>query len=348
MKNMFSRTMKGERGKVLILVLVLLVLGGLVLTPLLGLASTGLTAGEIYERKMYEYYAADAGVENALWKLRYELPLPCPGDAPGWEYPNDGDPPFEFELNDKNVNVIIEYVENDGEGGFKITSTATGDDGSSTTIVSYVQGTYVEATETVEDGSIWEGSITNTTVYAEGDLHVTGSIEYGAVVYVEGGLTVDTAIEDNAQVYVKGDVTLTGVFGPGNIEDTVVICVGGDLTLGHCSENGVEVYVEGNLIAEGVENGAKICIEGDATIGKIEDDDDGIPTVCVGGLLTVDEEIEGGYIYYPDFTNPSLSPANCPMCCEECGICCECPLEWPTLESGYWSELDIANYNINP
>jgi len=62
-----------EKGYILILVLILLVVGGLVLTPLLGLMSTGLVSGTIYERKMDEYYAADAGVEDAVWKIQNQV-----------------------------------------------------------------------------------------------------------------------------------------------------------------------------------------------------------------------------------------------------------------------------------
>jgi len=57
-------------------VLVLLVVGGLIMTPLLGLMGTGLTAGRVYENKSHEYYAADAGVEDALWRLLNDAWLP--------------------------------------------------------------------------------------------------------------------------------------------------------------------------------------------------------------------------------------------------------------------------------
>jgi hypothetical protein len=91
-----KRLIRDEKGYILILVLVLLVLGGLILTPLLGLMSTGLISGRVYESKMHEYYAADAGVEDALWRLLKEDWLPS------------------YQLNDpvnnKEIEVIIDNV----------------------------------------------------------------------------------------------------------------------------------------------------------------------------------------------------------------------------------------------
>ncbi len=60
---------KRESGQALILVLVLLLIGGLTLPPLLALANTGLKSSQVYEQKTDELYAADAGVEDALWKI---------------------------------------------------------------------------------------------------------------------------------------------------------------------------------------------------------------------------------------------------------------------------------------
>jgi len=336
MKAAAESLTKNENGKVLIMVLVLLVIGGLILIPLLGLMSTGLVTGQVYEKKTKELYAADAGVEDAMWKLQNSeaagLPdIPC-GDQP-WEEPFDYD---MSDVNGKNVQVSLEYL---GEGVFKITSTATSADAdTSTTVLSYVEATFVE--ETVEDETI-EGSL-DYEYHTEGNLHVTGNIEGDAKVYVGGNLTIDGNIEGDAvEVYVKGDLVMSGF---GNIEDTAIVCVVGDLYIGHCSENGVEVYVEGNLIGmgedNGIENSAKVCVEKNATVDKIE----GNPTVCVGETLTAGT-IEDGDIYAAGYDNPFDA---CPMCCEgDCRICCECPLEYPAVEvQGSWEDWEIATYNI--
>ena len=92
MKTVVKGAIRNEKGNVLILVLILLVVGGLVLTPLLGLMSTGLLAGQVYERKMQEYYAADAGIEDALWKITHN------------EIPSGA---YNLTVNDKDVRVSI-------------------------------------------------------------------------------------------------------------------------------------------------------------------------------------------------------------------------------------------------
>lgn len=60
---------KRESGQAFILVLILLVVGGLIIAPLLAFVSTGLKAVQLCEQKTDELYAADAGVEDALWKI---------------------------------------------------------------------------------------------------------------------------------------------------------------------------------------------------------------------------------------------------------------------------------------
>ena len=92
MKTVVKGAIRDEKGNVLILVLILLVVGGLILTPLLGLMSTGLLAGQVYERKMQEYYAADAGVEDALLRIK-------DGDIPS--------EPYFLRVNEKDVRVTI-------------------------------------------------------------------------------------------------------------------------------------------------------------------------------------------------------------------------------------------------
>ncbi len=69
MKNILQKLGRDEQGQAFILVLIFLLVGGLITGPLLGYMSTGLLAGQMYEAKMDELYAADAGVEDALWKI---------------------------------------------------------------------------------------------------------------------------------------------------------------------------------------------------------------------------------------------------------------------------------------
>jgi hypothetical protein len=134
MKIAVKRLVRDESGRVMELALILLVVGGLILTPLLGFMSTGLIAGQVYETKTHELYAADAGVQDAVWKIQNdveELPgPPCGGGDPNyWSY-NISD------VNGKSVGVTITYVNN---LTYQVLSTATGD-GSGTQIEAYIVG----------------------------------------------------------------------------------------------------------------------------------------------------------------------------------------------------------------
>ena len=90
---------KRESGQAFILVLVLLFIGGLMLPPLLALVNTGLKSSQVYEQKTDELFAADTGVEDALWKI-------IKHDASLGEY---GDP-YPYTLT-QQVNGLLVDVE---------------------------------------------------------------------------------------------------------------------------------------------------------------------------------------------------------------------------------------------
>lgn len=135
MKRVLNKFRGGEKGQALMLVLILMLLGGLIIAPVLAYVGTGLKVGkEVHEERMAELYAADAGVEDASWQIIAGAPeVPEQGD-PSWDY--------DIDMNDKDVDITIDYIEG-GESiyelTYKITSTGTSDDGSSTTIESYVE-----------------------------------------------------------------------------------------------------------------------------------------------------------------------------------------------------------------
>jgi hypothetical protein len=179
MKTVMKGAVRDERGNVLVMVLILLVVGGLILTPLLGLMSTGLVSGQIYERKMDEYYAADAGVEDACWQLKQTDPDPSKVPA------SPEEPPLTYSLqslNDKDIEITVCMVSGTKGGGiYNITSTATSADGSTTTIESYVQTMPL----------FWSNVITSTDeVRLESDSEVYGNVMGNVTVYkgtVTGG-----------------------------------------------------------------------------------------------------------------------------------------------------------------
>ena len=133
MKIAVSRLMKDEKGAAMVVALVMLLVGGLVSAPLLAYMGTGIVTGEVYEVKTAELYAADAGVEDAVWNIQHEVPevMGLTLCYPDWSY-NMSD------VNGKSVDVTITLVSN-VTFTYRVVSTATGD-GSGTEIDAYVTG----------------------------------------------------------------------------------------------------------------------------------------------------------------------------------------------------------------
>jgi len=69
MATILKRFLSSEKGQTLPIVLVLLAIGGLTIAPSLSYATTSLNSSRILEENMKGVYAADAGVEDALWSL---------------------------------------------------------------------------------------------------------------------------------------------------------------------------------------------------------------------------------------------------------------------------------------
>ncbi len=60
-----------QSGQALVLVLIFLLLGSLILVPVLDQIGTALKTGVAYEDKTKELYAADAGIEDGIWRIKY-------------------------------------------------------------------------------------------------------------------------------------------------------------------------------------------------------------------------------------------------------------------------------------
>jgi len=74
-----KRKLKDESGQALAMALIMLVLGGLLVVPTLSFMTTNLTANRVIETKTSGIYAADAGIQDALWKLGKGTELFAPG-----------------------------------------------------------------------------------------------------------------------------------------------------------------------------------------------------------------------------------------------------------------------------
>ena len=177
MKTFVKKGMKDEKGAgVLALVLVLLVVGGLVLTPLLGLMSTGLMAGQAYERHTDRLYAADAGVEDAIWKIQtHNLEFGA----------NNWSEPWHITANGKNVTVVAYRYDWDWTCGenftYQILSAVISDDDggvasiNSTTIDAHLVVSYLSLSSLLEHAIISNGNAT-IDVDLSGKTTVNGTI----------------------------------------------------------------------------------------------------------------------------------------------------------------------------
>ena len=118
-----------ESGMAMIMALIALALGSLMLVPTLDYMLTGLQSTVIQERRTGELYAADAGIEKALWEL-------TSGNLTMVESENVT--LSQFPLNDATVAISIFRVAGESFPTYQITSTANSTDYSSTTIESYI------------------------------------------------------------------------------------------------------------------------------------------------------------------------------------------------------------------
>ena len=129
---MLKRIILEERGRVLPWTLVVLGIGSLLIPPLLAHVTTSLLACRTVEDGIKEQYAADSGVEYALWQLRTGVTT---GET-------------SYALNGKGVHVTW------GEGitdTYKIISTASDGGGGSTTIESEVSLRVVDSPPLLEN-----------------------------------------------------------------------------------------------------------------------------------------------------------------------------------------------------
>jgi hypothetical protein len=154
MKKIIRVLRRKESGQALALALLLLGVGSLVLAPLLSFMVTGLNAGVTFEYKTEELYAADAGVQDAIWKIN-NITVSIPYDLN-----NEGDF-YTYYLSDingvKQVSVTILLYDKSNSGTYQVTSRAN-----ETEIVAYI-------------GTIWLDytGIMDNVITSQGDWSLT-------------------------------------------------------------------------------------------------------------------------------------------------------------------------------
>jgi hypothetical protein len=108
-----SFKIKSEKGATLLLVLILVLFAILIVSPLLAFTSTGLRTGQSFENRTGELYAADAGVQSAIWEIKYGNIQNLTNPAPYNEYDYFRiwpDTMMPATVNNKPVAVTIQNV----------------------------------------------------------------------------------------------------------------------------------------------------------------------------------------------------------------------------------------------
>ncbi len=104
-----------EAGFALIIVLVLLLLGSLTIVPVLAHLSNALKSGKIYEEKTNELNTADAGIEDAIWRIKYDfmgLDYDEYDYASAWPYETDNINGMMADVTIQNIWVPAEATPN--------------------------------------------------------------------------------------------------------------------------------------------------------------------------------------------------------------------------------------------
>jgi Tfp pilus assembly protein PilX len=229
---------RDEKGQVLILALLVLLLVGLISGPLLSYMVSGLRAGHLFESGAAELYAADAGVEDAVWRI------PNAGLCPGSPTTHYTIP----DVNGNSVEVTITYVNN---LTYQVESVATGD-GSATKIDAYIIGNSIYG-----DYS----GITNNVITSQHEIILKPGTEVNpstgnhspAANYTKDWPTAaelcdwyreDT--EDATHYYSDTTIDLNGVSQPLD-----ALCVDGNLTIKNSSNTPATLTLTGTIYATG-------------------------------------------------------------------------------------------------
>jgi len=116
-----------ERGQVLAMSLVLLMLGGFLVIPLLDLMNGSIVYSRTIEDYNDRYYTADAGLQYALWAIKKD-----PSMLPPAEPAEEATIELDFPEADETLNgvaAIAVTITNLGDHIYRIISTATGTNG---------------------------------------------------------------------------------------------------------------------------------------------------------------------------------------------------------------------------
>jgi len=258
-----------QNGQVLIIMLIVLALGGIVLAPTLNHAATSIKHQQLIETDALELYAADSGIDYALYELSN-------GETAIEDYP----------LNGKTVSVSIT---DQGDGSYLVTSTATSTGGSNTTIRTGVSGGTSFAF-LLDNAITSDGDVTlqpNSSVI--GNVTASGNVD--GEENVTGNVTDNVPIDNWPSAEDFSTHYWTDVEGLAPYSSDTIDLGGSDTTVGPLYVDGdLDIYnssnTEATLILEDT-----LYIAGKAEIGKSPKD---FTLDLNGQTIFVDSDLTGG------------------------------------------------------
>ena len=294
---MLKKLISDESGRALVLTLIILGIGVLLIPVFLSHASTNLYASQAAEEGLKEQYAADAGVEYALYRLA-----------------NNDDVPFNNEETPTLVNNMAVTVTVESEGAYyKITSIAQ-----DTVIRSYVNYTPGGNLEIYEGALVSAGDITLAK-----DCTVAGNIRYGgsfthptdSFTHTYGSEVQQEIVfplsDEFAETY-KEEALAGGIYtGTLTIDSSCSLgplYITGDLNVGmyHVVTLEGTIYVEGSIWvqkdAEFTGSGSIVAV-GDIHMQKVTGfgtDSDSVIMSITGDISFDKEAILEAFIYAPN------------------------------------------------
>jgi hypothetical protein len=283
LKNIFS----SEDGFVLPIALALLMIGSLLVIPSSALTQTALIANITTDEITKSTYAADAGVEYALWQIA--------NNNDSLVFPEIGQQvavPFSDVVNQKEVALAISNI--DGTR-FTVTADATGGSGHDVTITAGLDITFQNTSEFSPfefalaslDGDIelWGSTGVESDVVQEGDVYANGSVFLEGMAAVYGDASATGTITVGATAYLEGSQSPSAEpLARPNIDNLLVDCETEVLSASCVPITHTNLTITGNgnyfyadpihtsgymsILRTGTHTFAQtVCVDGDLTIG---------------------------------------------------------------------------------
>jgi Tfp pilus assembly protein PilX len=199
LKLFINKLLKSESGFSLPLALIVMLLGGLIVVPSLLLMDTSLSGNTVINEQDDALYAADAGIQYAIWHLKPDYQGDFLPPEQGQQVTLDMD---QQQINGNTVEIEISNVTEEGDTSstYRIQSTATKDI-QNTDIVSYIS---------VTSASSGSSSFDYALCSLDGDIVLTGQTETESDEVQEGDVYAIGSLYMNGQAKVNGDATTTG------------------------------------------------------------------------------------------------------------------------------------------